>query len=119
MVYVALDNFQKHVERVRRRAILGGHAASESTLRRIYESSLKNLPTTLNPEESGIDTVRIFDNSAFQTVPRLCLSAERGRVVGITKDFPLWLMPALHWTDADLEKIRKGESRPGPLGPLS
>jgi predicted ABC-type ATPase len=35
MVYVALDSFDLHFDRVRRRALLGGHAASASTLRRI------------------------------------------------------------------------------------
>jgi predicted ABC-type ATPase len=62
LVYVALDGFDRHLERVKRRAILGGHAASESTLRRIHESSMANLPVALDPAQSGIGDVRVFDN---------------------------------------------------------
>jgi predicted ABC-type ATPase len=49
MVYIALDSFDLHFDRVRRRGLLGGHAASESTLHRIYESSLANLPPRGSP----------------------------------------------------------------------
>lgn len=74
MIYVALDSFDRHFERVKRRAIRGGHAASESTLRRIHESSLANLPIALDPERSGVDELRVFDNSAEEELPVLNLS---------------------------------------------
>lgn len=44
MRYIALRDFAMHVERVQARADAGGHSASERTLRRIYEASLRNLP---------------------------------------------------------------------------
>ena len=44
MRYLALRNFGLHLIRVKGRAFAGGHSASEPTLRRIYNSSLINLP---------------------------------------------------------------------------
>ena len=107
MIYVALDSFDRHLERVTRRALVGGHAASESTLRRIYESSLRNLPAALNPAESSIEAVRIFDNSTFQTVPKLALETRGGRIVRIADDFPVWLLSALHWSESEIQNRRR------------
>jgi predicted ABC-type ATPase len=113
MTYVAVDTFERHVERVTQRALLGGHAASETTLRRIYQSSLENLPLALEPGQSGIDEVRIFDNSGFQQAPRLALEARHGSVTRLANEFPAWLRRVLNWTESDLQKIRsrlrKGE----------
>jgi predicted ABC-type ATPase len=43
MIYIAVDTFSRHLERVRRRALVGGHAASDSTpsanLRKQFEES--------------------------------------------------------------------------------
>jgi len=108
MIYVALDSFQRHLERVRRRALVGGHAASESTLRRIYDSSLINLPLALDPAESGIEEARVFDNSGFQTVPKLVLEIRSGRVVRLADDFPAWIRSALRWSESDLQNWRRG-----------
>ena len=38
--YLALRDFETHLERVKARAEAGGHSASEATLRRIYDASL-------------------------------------------------------------------------------
>ncbi len=108
MIYVALDSFDRHFERVKRRAIRGGHAASESTLRRIHESSLANLPIALDPEEGGIDQVRVFDNSADEQTPRLTLEMKQGRVVYVSNEFAAWLQAALDWTSLYIETIRSG-----------
>jgi len=43
MRFLALSDFKTHLERVKTRADAGGHSASETTLRRIYESSMRNL----------------------------------------------------------------------------
>lgn len=67
MRYVALDTVEHHIERVKRRAAHGGHSASETTLRRIHASSLANLPVALDPEKSGIEIVRIYDNSRSES----------------------------------------------------
>ena len=106
MIYVALDGFDRHLERVQRRASRGGHAASESTLRRIHESSMANLPIALDPDQSGIGDVRVFDNSADEQTPRLKLEVRQGRVFYISPDFPSWLQSALNWTVLDIQQAR-------------
>ena len=106
MIYVALDSFERHLERVIRRASAGGHSASEATLRKIYDNSLANLRIAIRSAESGVDGLRIFDNSAVNTEPRLVLQARTGRVIRLADDFPAWLRTALRWSDAGVSRIR-------------
>ena len=106
MRYIALDSVERHIERVKRRAGRGGHSASETTLRKIHASSLANLPIVLNPEKSGIDLVRIFDNSRFESRADLVLEVWRGRIVHLESDFPEWLQRTLGWTDDELKRQR-------------
>jgi predicted ABC-type ATPase len=108
MWYVALETVERHIERVKRRAAQGGHSASEATLRKIYASSLANLPLALNPEKSAIEFVRIYDNSRFERRPNLVLEARRGRMVRLAPDFPEWLLRALGWTADELKRHRAG-----------
>lgn len=103
MRYIALDNVEHHIERVRRRAACGGHAASETTLREIHDRSLANLPIALDPELSGIEIVRIYDNSRFEEDPTLILAARSGRIVRLRDSVPDWLVRALGWTRPDLD----------------
>jgi len=107
MRYVALDTVEQHIERVKRRAARGGHSASETTLRRIHASSFANLPIALSPEESGIEIVRIYDNSQPESRPVLVLAARRGKIVWLRDLFPDWLCHALGWTQQDLENHRR------------
>ncbi|MGA3025637.1 MAG: AAA family ATPase [Bryobacteraceae bacterium] len=111
MRYVALDTVERHIERVKRRAARGGHSASEATLRRIHTSSLGNLPLALSPARSGIEFIRIYDNSRSECAPSLALESRRGRIVRITAEFPQWLQRALRWTDRDLDLHRKELAR--------
>jgi len=107
MWYIALKTVEQHIERVKRRAARGGHSASEATLRRIHASSLSNLVTALDPDKSGIEFVRIYDNSGFERRPDLILESRRGKIVRLAADFPRWLQRALVWTDADLNNVRR------------
>lgn len=95
MIYVALESFELHFRRVTRRALLGGHAASEPTLRRIYDASLKNLSAALDPVHSGIDEIRVFDNSAADQIPTLALEVKSGRITRIGDEMPVWLLNAI------------------------
>jgi predicted ABC-type ATPase len=106
MWYVALDNVEHHIERVRRRAARGGHSASERTLRRIHASSLGNLPLALMPDKGGIEIVRIYDNSRFERRPSLVLEGRRGRIVRLAESVPEWLQQALGWTQDELDRRR-------------
>lgn len=116
MRYVALDTVEGHIERVERRAARGGHSASEATLRQIHASSLSNLPLVLNPDKSGIEFVRIYDNSHFERLPHRVLEARGGRLVWLGPDFPGWLQRALGWTHQDLDRNRADLTRKGDLG---
>ena len=107
MRFVALGSVEQHIERVKRRAARGGHSASETTLRRIHASSLANLPMALNPEESGIEVLRVYDNSLPESRPALVLTARRGKIVWLRQTFPDWLRQALGWTERDLESRRR------------
>jgi predicted ABC-type ATPase len=111
MRYVALDTVERHIERVKRRAARGGHSASETTLRRIHASSLENLPLALSPGKSGIESIRIYDNSISESGPRLVLESRRDGIVRLAADFPQWLQRALHWTDQDLDRHRNELAR--------
>jgi predicted ABC-type ATPase len=102
MFYIALDTLEHHIERVMRRSARGGHSASESTLRRIHESSLGNLPTALIPEKSGIEIVQVYDNSRSESPPELVLEAHGGKMIRLGEDFPNWLLKALRWSHQDL-----------------
>jgi predicted ABC-type ATPase len=106
MTYVALDSFETHFQRVLQRALLGGHAASESTLRKIHESSLANLSIAFSPLESGIEFVRIYDNSFFKQKPKLVLESAQGQFTRIAMEFPNWLRSALRWSDSELAAAR-------------
>jgi predicted ABC-type ATPase len=111
MWYVALDTVEHHIERVKRRAALGGHAASERTLRTIHASSLGNLPLALNPTKNAIEIIRIYDNSRLESRPSLVLEARQGRIVRLAESFPGWLQAALAWTPHDLERRRRDLAR--------
>ncbi len=107
MRYVALETPELHIERVLQRAARAGHAASETTLRRIHSNSLRNLPTALVPAESGIESVRVYDNSRFGESPRLILQIDQGRIVRMADHFPMWLQSALGWTSSRLAEERQ------------
>ena len=107
MRYIALDTVEQHIERVKRRSARGGHSASETTLRRIHSSSLANLPLALDPAESGIEIVRIYDNSRSESRPVLVMQTRRGTIVRLSDTVPDWLLQALGWTQPDLDTRRR------------
>jgi len=91
MRYIALENFRMHLERVKARADAGGHSASERTLRRIYESSLKNLRRAVQE----LDIVRVYDNTAIDASHPLVLEAQNGEICFLVDHPPEWLKNAL------------------------
>lgn len=93
MRYLALNGFSLHLERVRARADAGGHSASETTLRRIHESSLGNLPRAV--EE--VDELWIYDNTNLGGPPRLVMEAQAGRIIFLEDSPPIWLARAFGW----------------------
>jgi hypothetical protein len=51
----------------------------------------------LDPEQSGIDQLRICDNSLEQSIPSLTMESQRGRIFSLAGDFRDGFS-ALGWT---------------------
>jgi predicted ABC-type ATPase len=106
MNYLAMGSLEEHLERVAARAEGGGHAASSSTLSRIYHASLKNLAPALR----SLDTVEVFDNSGFGQRPRLVFECSQGKVWYIANEIPDWLDSALHETEYQIGPALRSEA---------
>lgn len=91
MRYLALQDFETHLERVKARADAGGHSASETTLRRIYNASLSNLRRAIQE----LDLVRVYDNTELDASHPLVLEARNGQIQFLADDPPGWLNQAL------------------------
>jgi len=87
MRYLALDNVERNLSRVKSRADKGGHSASERVLRAIREASLRNLPRALRE----FDRVRVYDNTAWKGAPELVLESISGQIVFQKLPPPAWL----------------------------
>jgi predicted ABC-type ATPase len=91
MRFLALVDFEMHLERVKIRADAGGHSASERTLRSIYEASIKNLGRAIRE----MDSLRVYDNSPIDASHPLVLEARDGEICFVSRDPPRWLEIAL------------------------
>jgi predicted ABC-type ATPase len=94
MRYLVLRDFAAHIERVKIRADAGGHSASETTLLRIYASSLRNLPRAV----TEMDDLWVYDNTEVGGPPKLLLEAKNGHVRFFVEDLPFWLALLLNLT---------------------
>jgi predicted ABC-type ATPase len=86
MRYLALRDFASHLERVKARADAGGHSASETTLRRIYEASLRNLRRAV----LEMDILWVYDNTPIDASHLLILEARNGKICFLADGVPLW-----------------------------
>jgi len=77
--------------RVKARADAWGHSASEATLRRIYEASLRNLRRAVRE----MDVLWVYDNTVIDASHSLVLEARNGEIRFVTGDPPTWLAKAL------------------------
>jgi predicted ABC-type ATPase len=91
MRYLALRDFATHLERVKARADAGGHSASETTLRRSYEASLRNLRRAA----LEMDILWVYDNTPIDASHPLVLEARNGEICFLSDDAPVWLTRAL------------------------
>jgi predicted ABC-type ATPase len=87
MRYLALETFELHLARVQMRADRGGHSAPETVLRRIYDSSLSNLPRAIHE----MDLIHVYDNSRWGITPTVVLQAENGEIIYRAEQLPIWL----------------------------
>jgi hypothetical protein len=79
----------------------------------IYEKSTKNLFTALDFGESGIEVVRIYDNSEVGADVRQVLSLRRGRPRSIAPEIPTWLESLFKGTKFEIAALR-GTAQPQP-----
>ncbi len=92
MRYLALRDFASHLERVKARADAGGHSASATTLRRIYEASLRNLRRAI----LEMDILWVYDNTSIDASHPVVLEARNGEIRYLADDAPAWLTATLH-----------------------
>jgi len=71
------------------------------------ETSFALETLALIPAKSGIEIVRIYDNSRGESRPEQVLEVRKGRIVQLADELPRWLQAALGWTEQDLEHHRK------------
>jgi predicted ABC-type ATPase len=115
MDYVAAGGVEESIRRIIERSYRGGHSASERLVRQIYEKSTKNLFTALDFGESGIEVVRIYDNSEVGGRVRQLLSFRRGRPQSIASETPAWLESLFQGSSFEIAALRKAvEARREP-----
>lgn len=88
LVYVCLNEPERHIRRVRERVARGGHAVSEDDVRRRYGRSLRNLPAALRIA----DEARVYDNSSAN--PQRVFETRRGIVTWRGSVLPQWAKTA-------------------------
>jgi predicted ABC-type ATPase len=91
MVFVATDDVAENVERVKRRALLGGHSAPEERLREIYARSLEHLREAV----VLFDEVVLYDSTKFNAAPELVAKFAGGVLVHRAETLPHWCTDAL------------------------
>jgi predicted ABC-type ATPase len=106
MEYVMAGSVEESVRRITERSYRGGHSASERLVREIYEKSTKNLLTALDFAESGIEVVRIYDNSEVGGEVKQVLSFRRGRPRSIAPEVPAWLGSIFQGTNFEITALR-------------
>jgi predicted ABC-type ATPase len=107
MDYVSVGSVEESVRRITERSYRGGHSASEKLVADIYEKSTKNLLTALDFGESGIEVVRIYDNSELRGHVRQVLSFRRGRPRSISAEVPRWLESLFKGTKFEIGTLRE------------
>lgn len=98
MDYVSSGSVEESVRRIMERSYRGGHSASERLVAQIFEKSTKNLLAALEFPESGIEVVRIYDNSAVGGGVRQALTFRRGQIQSAAPKLPGWTAALLKGT---------------------
>jgi predicted ABC-type ATPase len=85
LIFIALNNPDRCIGRIRNRAKLGGHSVPDDDVRRRYERSISNAVRALR----DVDVAKFYDNTGDRA--RLVLAAEAGKIVWRADPFPAWL----------------------------
>jgi predicted ABC-type ATPase len=106
MDYVSCGSVGESIRRIMERSYRGGHSASEKLVAEIYEKSTKNLLTALDFAKSGIEVIRIYDNSELGGSVKQLLTFRRGRPLSIVAKIPTWLESLLEGTKLQIATLR-------------
>ena len=96
---------EEGIRRIMERSYRGGHSASERLVAEIYDKSTINLLTALDFGESGIEVVRIYDNSEVGGHVRQVLSLRGRRPRSIANEIQAWLESLLGGTKFDIAAL--------------
>lgn len=106
MHFLLARNVEESIRRITERSYRGGHSASERLVRDIYDKSTKNLFTALDFGASGLEVVRVYDNSGVGDEPRQVLSFRRGRSLSVADEIPAWLESLFKGTKFEIAGLR-------------
>jgi predicted ABC-type ATPase len=104
--YICVDSIGTSVKRVKQRAFMGGHSASEETVQDIRAKSLFNLRRAFDELGRTIDLFDLYDNSAFGIPPKLIASFLGREITFLASDLPAWMDEALGQTLYSTVKLR-------------
>ena len=107
MDYVAAGSIEESIRRIIERSYRGGHSASERLVREIYEKSTRNLFIALDFEKSGIEVVRLYDNSEIGGRVKQVLGFRRGHPLSIADRIPVWLESLFNGTKFEIAALRE------------
>lgn len=106
-IYICVDSIGTSVKRVKQRAFMGGHSASEETVQSIRAKSLANLRRAFDDLGHTIDFFEIYDNTALGMSPELIASFLGRKIAFLAPRFPAWMDEALGQTPYYTSRLRK------------
>lgn len=106
MEYVIAGTVEESIQRITERSYRGGHSGSERLVREIYQKSTRNLVTALDFAESGIEILRVYDNSEFHGHVCRVLALRRGRPRSVAAEVPPWLESLFRGTKFEIAGLR-------------
>jgi predicted ABC-type ATPase len=105
--YICVDSIGTSVKRVKQRAFMGGHSASEETVQDIRSKSLFNLRRAFDELGKTIDLFDIYDNSALGMPSKLIASFLGREITFLESELPAWMDEALGQTPYSTAKLRE------------
>lgn len=114
-IYVCVDSIGTSVNRVKQRAFMGGHSASEETVQDIRSKSLFNLRRAFEAVGKTINTFEIYDNSVLGTPPKLIASFLGREITFLASELPAWMDEAMGKTPYSTVKLRQFFEQGKPL----
>jgi predicted ABC-type ATPase len=113
--YICVDSIDTSVKRVKQRAFMGGHSASEDTVQDIRSKSLFNLRRAFDELGTNIDAFELYDNSALGMPPKLIASFVGREITLLASKLPAWMDVALGQTPYSTAKLREFFEQGKPL----